>query len=63
MQVATPSIISAFGEKLKIKKILFMYAFPLTFKNWEESLRNWHFFVTRRISVLGIYFGNHCSWG
>lgn len=37
MQVATPSIMSAFGEKLKIKKTLFMYTFPLTFKNWEES--------------------------
>lgn len=37
MQVAGPSIISAFGEKFKIKKILFMYISPPTFENWSQS--------------------------
>lgn len=40
-QVAGPSIISAFGEKFKIRIILFMYLSPPTFDNWGGSWGNW----------------------
>lgn len=37
IKLAGPSLISAFGEKLKIKSPLFMYTSPPTFDNWGES--------------------------